>query len=401
MALDGLIFDLDGTLIDTNGAQVEAWRRAFEACGYRVAPDRIAVEIGKGGDLLVSAVLGAEAEKQDGNRLREEHGRAYLEIARHTHFRVFPGALDLPRRLRERGLKTALATSSKQERLDATFASAGVDLARQFDVVTTRDDAATSKPAPDLVHAALGKLGMFPAQCAMVGDTPYDAAAAMQAGVVGLGVLTGGNDAAALRRAGARAAWRDTADLLAQLDGALETASPGPCRWTRERVEGLMREALAAAADALEQGDFPSGCLLVGADGNAVLRCGEEVSRAGNRTAHAARLALARSPASPRGMTLVSNLEPCVLCTGAAVQAGVDAVVFGLSAPRDEGTRRVIPAGEGRLPFPRVVVGVLAEENRVLLQQYLERRRAAHAVARVERLLDSLGLHGRPGGSFW
>src|SRR4051812_7579166 len=114
MALDGVLFDLDGTLPDTNGAHVEAWRRAFEACGYRVGPDRIAVEVGKGGDLLVAAVLGAGAEKKDGERLREEHGRAFLEIAGHTRFGLFPGAVDLPRRLRERGIKTALATSSKQ-----------------------------------------------------------------------------------------------------------------------------------------------------------------------------------------------------------------------------------------------------------------------------------------------
>src|SRR5262249_48895828 len=155
-------------------------------------PDRIAVEIGKGGDLLVSAVLGAEAEKKDGGRLRQEHGRQFLDVARHTRFRLFPGAEDLLRRLRERGLKAALATSSEKSHLDATLASAGVDLSRHFDVVTTKDDAGTSKPAPDLVHAALGKLGMFPAQCAMVGDTPYDAAACLQAGVVCLGVLSGG-----------------------------------------------------------------------------------------------------------------------------------------------------------------------------------------------------------------
>src|SRR5919199_4932086 len=110
MALDGVIFDLDGTLADTNRAHAEAWRQAFEACGYQVPLDRIAVEIGKGGDFLVSAVLGAQADREHGDRLRHESAEAFLRIAGREHFRLLPGALELLAGLRRRGLKLALAT---------------------------------------------------------------------------------------------------------------------------------------------------------------------------------------------------------------------------------------------------------------------------------------------------
>src|SRR3954454_12666804 len=104
MALDAVLFDLDGTLIDPNAAHVEGWRRAFEACGYKVPPDRIAVEIGKGGDFLVSAVLGQSAEKKPGERLRKLSADAFLEVARKEHFRLMPGAEELLASLRQRGL---------------------------------------------------------------------------------------------------------------------------------------------------------------------------------------------------------------------------------------------------------------------------------------------------------
>ncbi|MBV9122391.1 MAG: HAD family hydrolase, partial [Planctomycetes bacterium] len=193
MALDSIIFDVDGTLVDTNPAHVEAWDRAFQAHGYKVARDRIAVEIGKGGDLLVSAVLGQQAEEEHGDDLRQANTEAYLQITKREHFRVFPGVRDLIRTLRQRGLRVALATSSKSNQLEATLRSAGLEAEELGDMVITASEAQTSKPAPDLVIASVRKQDLCPAQCAMVGDTPYDAEACKHAGVVCLGLLCGGN----------------------------------------------------------------------------------------------------------------------------------------------------------------------------------------------------------------
>ena len=93
MALDALIFDLDGTLVDTNETHVEAWVRAFERFDYRIPSDRIRPEIGKGGDLLLPSVLGPEAAERDGERLSDASKEEFVRLAKGRRFRVFDGAL--------------------------------------------------------------------------------------------------------------------------------------------------------------------------------------------------------------------------------------------------------------------------------------------------------------------
>jgi HAD superfamily hydrolase (TIGR01509 family) len=223
-----MIFDIDGTLVDTNPAHVEAWHRAFQRFGHEVPVQRIIPEIGKGGDKLVPSALGQQAEERHGEALRKAQKEDFLAIAKREHFRVFPGVPELFRALRERRIRTALATSSDDKHLDATLASAGIDLRKLVDVVVTKSDAPSSKPAPDLIVAALEELNLPPGQCAMVGDTVYDGQACQAAGIVFLGVLSGGSTETALLEAGARAVWRDVAHLLADLDRALEIASLAP-----------------------------------------------------------------------------------------------------------------------------------------------------------------------------
>jgi HAD superfamily hydrolase (TIGR01509 family) len=224
----GMIFDIDGTLIDTNAAHVEAWRRAFTRLGYHIPVERIIPEIGKGGDLLVPSVLGEEIEKREGDVLRRLQKEEFLAIAATQHFRVFPGTQEIFPALKARGIRTALATSSDEKHLEATLASAGLDLRRLADLLVTRSEGERSKPAPDLVVDAVEKLGLSPTQCAMVGDTIYDGQACRRAGVVFLGVLSGGTPASALRQTDARGVWRDVGHLLADLDRAIEIASLRP-----------------------------------------------------------------------------------------------------------------------------------------------------------------------------
>lgn len=232
MTLRGMIFDIDGTLVDTNAAHVEAWRRAFARQGHQVPVARIVPEIGKGGDKLVPSVLGEEAEKREGETLRRLQKEEFLAIAAREHFPVFPGAREIFPALRARGIRTALATSSDDEHLDATFASAGVDFRRLADVVATKAKAEASKPSPDLVVSAMEELGLSPSQCAMVGDTIYDGQACLRAGLTFLGVLAGGASEEALRAAGARAVWKDVAHLLSDLDRALELVCLDPVSYS-------------------------------------------------------------------------------------------------------------------------------------------------------------------------
>jgi len=396
MALDALIFDLDGTLIDTNGAHVESWVRTLARFGYNLGPDRVGPEMGKGGDNLVPDVLGPEADRRDGDAMREMVAAEYVKIVtRERHVRVFDDAVKLLAALRERGVRTALATSSGDQHLDATFESAGVDFRELVDVVVKKDDVERSKPAPDVVVAALGKLDLSPAQCAMVGDTPHDAEAAKRAGVITLGVLCGGyTSERALREAGARGVWRDPAHLLAELDDALRIASPARAHLTRERLEALMRDALAAAAEGRAAGEVPVGCVIADGDANVVARAYNAENATGDRTAHAEmeafRLLAERAPRderSPRDLVLVTTVEPCVMCLGAAIVSAVDTVVYALQAPADAGTLRVRNPVDPDSQMPRVVGGVLAAESRALLEQWLGAHRGAREAAYVEQLL--------------
>ena len=392
MALSALIFDLDGTLLDTNDAHVESWVRAFARLGYKVFPDRVGPEIGKGGDNLVPSILGDDAEARDGERLREAATEEFLKIAKERRFALYPKVEELLDSVHGRGLRLALATSSSTTNLDAMFESAGVDLRDRFDVVVTKSDVETSKPAPDVILAALGKLGLSPAQCAMIGDTPFDAISARRAGVVTLGLLSGRLHALSqLKAAGARRVYRDPAHLCAELGDALRVASPGSAQLTSERLERLMRQALAAAEAGIEADEAPIGCVIAGGDGEVLTSCYNEMNVTGNKTAHAEIVAFARLagrvPLDARDLIMVSTLEPCVMCTGAAMIAAVDTIVYALPAPADSGSGRVTPPESPESQMPRIVGGVLAAESRALFERWLEQHEGEEQAEYVEQLL--------------
>jgi HAD superfamily hydrolase (TIGR01509 family) len=225
MTLRGMIFDVDGTLVDSNPAHVRAWQRAFSRFRYEVPIERIELEIGKGGDKLVPSVLGDEVEDRLGEALRRAQKEEFLAIAKSEQLRLFPGVPEILEALRARGVRTALATSSDEKHLKATLASAELDLTRFVDVVVTKSDAEESKPAPDIVVAAVEKLGLSNTRCAMVGDTIYDGQACRSAGIIFFGVLSGGSSDPELLEAGAIAVWRDVGHLLHDLDRALEIAT--------------------------------------------------------------------------------------------------------------------------------------------------------------------------------
>jgi len=225
LAVKAVIFDLDGTLVDTNDAHVEAWLAAFRDFGYHVPRSRILPEIGKGGDKLVPSILGEDSDKQDGEALRDAHGRHFLTMAKDTIFHIFPGTEDLLGELRRGSVATAVATSSTKAHLNATLASCGLDLDRLVDHIVTGGPSLDSKPAPDLIQAALAKLASDPQRSIMVGDTRHDGEACARAGVPFLGLLCGGRPPDDLSTAGALALYADPADLLGHLPEALRLPS--------------------------------------------------------------------------------------------------------------------------------------------------------------------------------
>jgi tRNA(adenine34) deaminase len=304
--------------------------------------------------------------------------------------------------LRARGLRLALATSASLENLTAIFESAGVGtpdggaLRDRFDALVTKSDVESSKPSPDVVLAAVEKLELAPAQCAMVGDTPFDALSAKRAGVITLGLLSGRLHAERLLLgAGARRVWRDPAHLLAELDEALRLASPSAARLAPELLERLMREALAAAREGMARGEAPIGCVVADGDGTVLARAHNEMNATQNKTAHAEIVAFGRLagrvPLDARDLLLVSTLEPCVMCTGAAMESAVDTIVYALRAPADAGTERVRPPQSPESQMPRIVGDVLAAESRSLFERWHAEHEGEPQAEYVRQLLAATG----------
>jgi HAD superfamily hydrolase (TIGR01549 family) len=219
---DTVLLDVDGTLVDTTYHHALAWWRAFTDRGLDVAVWRIHRSIGMGGDRLVAAVAGDAVEREHGDALRETWKAAY-DREWLAAVRPFAGAADLVRDLRRRGWQVALASSGKPDHTRRSVEVLGL-ADGDLDAVTTADDAEESKPAPDILRAALERAGGRGGIC--VGDSVYDVQAAAALGVPCVGVLTGGFSAAELTEAGAVAVAENAGELAASLDGG-PLAAPG------------------------------------------------------------------------------------------------------------------------------------------------------------------------------
>ncbi|WP_209436984.1 HAD family hydrolase [Methylobacterium variabile] len=207
-----LIFDIDGTLLDSVDLHAAAWAEAFRAFGIEVPQAEIRGQIGKGGDQLMPVFVPPERLEREGEAIEtfrsELFTREYL-----PKVRPFPGVRALFERLKAEGHVLALASSGKADEVERYQEIAGIrDL---VDVATNSDEAERSKPHPDIFQAALARLG-HPSrgQAVVIGDSPYDAEAAGRAGVPVIGVLCGGFPEAQLSEAGCTAIYRDVQDLL-------------------------------------------------------------------------------------------------------------------------------------------------------------------------------------------
>ncbi|MGN6444306.1 HAD family hydrolase [Amnibacterium sp.] len=210
-----VLFDIDGTLVDTNYLHVDAWLRAFADVGHPVAAWRVHRAIGMDSAKLLETLLGDDVDRL-GDAAKERHRTHYA--ADRERIRTLDGARELLRELDRRGLAVVLATSSPPEEFEMT-----TDVLDAGDAVltaTTAEDVDAAKPAPDVVSRALEKAGVDAADAVMVGDAVWDVQAAAEAGVRCIGVRTGGVSEQELRDAGAIAVYDDAAALLADLDSS-------------------------------------------------------------------------------------------------------------------------------------------------------------------------------------
>jgi HAD superfamily hydrolase (TIGR01509 family) len=215
-SIKALLFDVDGTLVDSNDFHVRAWHEVFRDAGYDLPAPMIHAQVGKGGDNLVPSLL-PDLSEAEHEKIAEAHGPLYR--ARYMEqVKPFPAARDLLARAKADGFTVALATSADPEELDHYVEL--LDARELIDLTTDSSDAKTTKPAPDIFEAALKKAGVSPDAALVIGDSPYDMLAARRAGIGAIGLLSGGFDEQELRDAGALAIYRDAADLLAQWDGS-------------------------------------------------------------------------------------------------------------------------------------------------------------------------------------
>jgi HAD superfamily hydrolase (TIGR01549 family) len=214
--MQGLIFDLDGTLVDTVYAHVFAWHRALAEDGLPIEGWRIHRRIGMSGGLFTRAVareVGRPLSGDEVERLQRRHGELFRELLPERP--VLPGAVDLLRDLRELGVPHGIATSGRRPEIDASLEALGIVAET---VVVERGDVARAKPEPDLFIACQERLGVPPEQCYVVGDAVWDLLAARRAGMLSVGVLSGGYGEDELIRAGAFRVYRDPAELRLSLD---------------------------------------------------------------------------------------------------------------------------------------------------------------------------------------
>jgi HAD superfamily hydrolase (TIGR01549 family) len=214
-SVEAMVFDVDGTLIDSAYEHTLAWARAFTDVGVRVPSWWIHRHVGMGGDHLVEAVAGEDVERRLGDRVRElEQGR-YRELI--DEVRPFPAAKELLATCRAAGLRVILASSAKGEELEHYLGLLDAhELAHDW---TSAPDVQHTKPDPDLIEVALEKAGTRAA--VMVGDAVWDVVAATGAGICTLGLLTGGVSHCELEEAGAAAVFESLEELQDSLEASL------------------------------------------------------------------------------------------------------------------------------------------------------------------------------------
>jgi HAD superfamily hydrolase (TIGR01509 family) len=212
VAVEAALLDVDGTLIDTNYHHTLAWFRAFEQHGVVLPLWRIHRAIGMGGDQLVPALVGKEADDEKGDDIRDARDSLYQDLIGEVE--PLHGSRELISELKERGVTVVLASSSPKDELDHYLEL--LDARELADAWTTKDDVESTKPEPDLVNAALDKAGT--GNAVMVGDTRWDVEAAAKAGIDTACVMTGGWSAQELHEAGAVAVFESVDELRERLD---------------------------------------------------------------------------------------------------------------------------------------------------------------------------------------
>jgi membrane protein len=214
MSKQAILFDIDGTLVDSNEAHVDAWCEAFAGGGFKFERGEIHDQIGKGADNFIPSLV-PDAPDEVKKRLEEAHSRIFKDRYLNK-VRPFRGARDLLVRTRNAGKKVFLATSASGPELDHYIRL--LDIAGIIDGATSKDDVEHSKPCPDIFEAAVTKAQVEPDAALVVGDTPYDIIAARRSGIESVALRSGRFPEEELQREHPLAIYDDVEALLNDFD---------------------------------------------------------------------------------------------------------------------------------------------------------------------------------------
>ena len=220
--LKGIIFDVDGTLVDSNDAHAESWVDTFAEAGYEVPFSAVRPLIGMGADKLLPKTIGVSNESEEGKKLIKRRSEIF-KTKYLPHLRALPGSRDLVLRVQKDGLKAIVATSARDQELKDLLKAARVD--DLMEEKATASDAKKSKPDPDIVHAAIEESEIPAKELIMIGDTPYDIEAAARAQVRTIAFRSGG--------------WTDD-----KLEGAVEIYD-GPADLLKNYDSSIIKKAMA------------------------------------------------------------------------------------------------------------------------------------------------------------
>ena len=217
------LFDVDGTLVDTNYLHAVTWWEAFAQAGHVIPMAEIHRAIGMGSGLMLDKLLPQDRDTGDDADIRAAHSALYATFR--SRLRPLPGAADLLRACKRQGLAVVLASSADEP--EFTMLRAVLDAEDAIDAATFSGDVEASKPAPDLVQVALDKAGVPAGEAVFTGDTVWDVQACQKAGVPCIGLLSGGISRDELTSAGAAEVYPGPGDLLASLGESLLARGAG------------------------------------------------------------------------------------------------------------------------------------------------------------------------------
>ena len=222
LSMLAFIFDIDGTLVDSNKLHVDSWNRAFRRFGKQFPREKLRAQIGKGSDQYLPKFLTPDEIDRLGNELDDYRSDLFKKEYR-PEVRPFPKARELFQRIRDDNKRIVLASSGKKP--DTKYYIDLLKIDNLIEGYTSGDDADNSKPAPDIFVASLKKLGNI-SDAVTVGDTRFDIEAARKTGLPTIAFLCGGTSESVLRESGAVAIYRDPADFLAHYDEIVTHVSP-------------------------------------------------------------------------------------------------------------------------------------------------------------------------------